>query len=64
MLDIVKIRFKIPFYSRITAKNKAQLRDCFVMHLFLKRGIFTLVKNFLGNNFGGLEIYAKDSHNP
>ena len=21
MLDIVKIRFKIPFYSRITAKN-------------------------------------------
>ena len=35
MLDIVKIRFKIPFYSRITAKNKAQLRDCFVMHLFL-----------------------------
>ena len=36
MLDIIKIRFKIPFYSRITAKNKAQLRDCFVMHLFLK----------------------------
>ena len=27
MLDIVKIRFKIPFYSRITAKNKAQLRE-------------------------------------
>ena len=27
MLDIVKIRFKIPFYSRITANNKAQLRD-------------------------------------
>jgi len=38
MLDIVKIRFKIPFYSRITAKNKAQQRDCFVMHLFLKSG--------------------------
>ena len=36
MLDIIKIRFKIPFYSRITAKNKTQLRDCFVMHLFLK----------------------------
>jgi hypothetical protein len=37
MLDIVKIRFKIPFYSRITVKSKAQLRDCFVMHLFLER---------------------------
>lgn len=39
MFDIVKIRFKIPFYPRITAKNKAQLRDCFVMHLLLKSGL-------------------------
>lgn len=36
MLDIIKIRFKIPFYPRITAKKKAQLRDCFVIYLFLK----------------------------
>ena len=39
MFDIVKIRFKILFYSRITAKKKAQLRDCFVMHLFSKSGL-------------------------
>jgi len=39
MLDIVKIRFKFLFYPRITAKNKAQLRDCFVMHLLLKSGL-------------------------
>ena len=32
MFDIVKIRFKFLFYPRITAKNKAQLRDCFVTH--------------------------------
>ena len=32
MFDVVKIRFKISFYPRITAKKKAQLRDCFVMH--------------------------------
>ena len=32
MFDIVKIRFKILFYPRLTAKNKAQLRDSFVMH--------------------------------
>ena len=32
MFDIVKIRFKIPFYPRITAKKKALLRDCFVTH--------------------------------
>ena len=36
MFDIVKIRFKIPFYPRITAKKEAQLRDCFVMHLLSK----------------------------
>ncbi len=29
MFDIVKIRFNILFYSRITVKKKAQLRDCF-----------------------------------
>ena len=39
MFDIVKIRFKISFYPQITAKNKAQLRDCFVMHLLLKSGL-------------------------
>ena len=39
MFDIVKIRFKIPFYPRITAKKKAQLRDCFVMHLLSKSGL-------------------------
>ena len=39
MFDIIKIRFKILFYSRITAKKKAQLRDCFVMHLLLKSGL-------------------------
>ena len=39
MFDIVKIRFKFMFYQRITAKNKAQLRDCFVMHLLLKSGL-------------------------
>ena len=39
MFDIVKIRFKILFYSRIIAKNEAQLRDCFVMHLLLKSGL-------------------------
>ena len=39
MFDIVKIRFKFAFYPRITAKNKAQLRDCFVMHLLLKSGL-------------------------
>ena len=39
MFDVVKIRFKIMFYPRITAKNKAQLRDCFVMHLLLKSGL-------------------------
>ncbi len=39
MFDIDKIRFKIPFYPRITAKNKAQLRDCFVMHLLSKSGL-------------------------
>ena len=32
MFDIVKIRFKILFYPRITAQKKAQLRDCFVTH--------------------------------
>ena len=32
MFDIVKIRFKIPSYPQITAKKKAQLRDCFVTH--------------------------------
>lgn len=32
MFDIIKIRFKILFYPRITASNKAQLRDCFVMN--------------------------------
>ena len=36
MFDIVKIRFKFLFYPRITAKNEAQLRDCFVMHVLLK----------------------------
>ena len=39
MFDIVKIRFKIMFYPRITAKKKAQLRDCFVTHLLLKSGL-------------------------
>ena len=39
MFDVVKIRFKISFYPRITAKKKAQLRDCFVMHLFSKSGL-------------------------
>lgn len=39
MFDIVKIRFKILIYPRITAKNKAQLRDCFVMHQLLKSGL-------------------------
>ncbi len=39
MFDIDKIRFKIPFYPRITAKTKALLRDCFVMHLLLKSGL-------------------------
>lgn len=39
MFDIVKIRFKFLFYPRITAKNKAQLRDCFVMHMLLKSGL-------------------------
>ena len=39
MFDIVKIRFKMPFYPRIIAKNKAQLRDCFVMHLLSKSGL-------------------------
>ena len=29
MFDIVKTRFKIPLYPRITAKKEAQLRDCF-----------------------------------
>ncbi len=32
MFDVIKIRFKILFYPRITAKKKAQLRDCFVTH--------------------------------
>ena len=32
MFDVVKIRFKIPLYTRITAKKEAQLRDCFVTH--------------------------------
>ena len=39
MFDIVKIRFKFAFYPRITAKNEAQLRDCFVMNLLLKSGL-------------------------
>ena len=39
MFDVVKIRFKISFYPQITAKKKAQLRDCFVMHLLLKSGL-------------------------
>ena len=39
MFDIVKIRFKILFYPQITAKKKAQLRDCFVMHLLSKSGL-------------------------
>ena len=32
MFDIVKNHSKILSYPQITAKNKAQLRDCFVMH--------------------------------
>ena len=31
----VRIRFKILFYQRITAKNKAQLSDCFVRYIFM-----------------------------
>ena len=41
MFDIVKIRLKILFHPRITAKNKAQLRDCFVMRLLSKSGLFS-----------------------
>ena len=39
MFDIVKIHFKFLIYPRIIAKNKAQLRDCVVMHLLLKSGL-------------------------
>ena len=39
MFDIVKIPIKIMFYPRITAKNKAQLRDCFVIYQLLKSGL-------------------------
>ena len=39
MFDIVKIRFKILFYPRITAQNKALLRDCFVIYQLLKSGL-------------------------
>ena len=38
MFDIVKIRFKIPFYPRTIAKKKAQLRDCFVIYQLYKSG--------------------------
>ena len=39
MFDIVKIRFKFAFYPRITAKNKAQLRDCFMIYQLYKSGL-------------------------
>ena len=45
MFDIVKTSFKIPFYPRITAKNKVQLRDCFVMHLLYRGPFYVIVRN-------------------
>lgn len=39
MFDVIKIRFKILFYPRITAKKKAQLRDCFVIYQLYKSGL-------------------------
>ena len=39
MFDIVKIRFKFLFLSTNNSQNKAQLRDCFVMHLLSKSGL-------------------------
>ena len=45
MFVIVKIRFKFLFYTRIRAKNKAQLRDCFVMHLLYRGPFYVIVRN-------------------
>ncbi len=39
MFDVVKIRFKISFYPQITAKKKAQQRDCLVMNQLSKSGL-------------------------
>ena len=39
ILSVAIIAQKILFLPRKTAKNKAQLRDCFVMHLLSKSGL-------------------------